>query len=83
MVRISQPVARISSIRLADLRFGFAETDHKARLREKRRILFLAIPQHLERPLVTRLRTHGCLQIPNRFHIVVKHLRMCINHNIE
>ena len=66
-----------------DLLLRFAQAHHEAGFGQQGGILLLAVPQHLQGPLIPGLGPDGALQLPHRLHIVVQHLRMGGNHHVQ
>ena len=60
----------------ADLLLRLAKAHHKAGFGEEGGVLLLAVAQHVQRPLVTGLGPHGGLELLHGLDVVVQHLRV-------
>ena len=84
MVRISQPVSRMSSIRRSICSSVSPRPTMKPVFGQQGGILLpcsTAAPPG--GPLIPGLGPDGALQLPHRLHIVVQHLRMGGNHHVQ
>ena len=66
-----------------DLSLRFAKAHHKARLGQDRGVLLLAVAQYAQGPFVGGLGTHRLLKFLHGLHIVVQHIGMSRQHDIQ